>query len=259
MLRMSSLAAGLVILASTGAGHAAARITGYHNVHIAAPDPGKAVAWYVEHVGAVKTPSADPHVMYGETLIAFQKTDVVRPSEGSGIDHFGLTVADVDAKLRQLELAGATVLSPARDVPSLYRHAFVQDPWGAKIELVQDAGAPAFHHVHLRVANPAETLAWYEALVGGAREKLKGQIEGLRYGKIWLLADASQGAALAPTGERAIRNIAWGVKDMDEAAALFKARGAKTLVEPFSVGPVVRVAFFQDPNGVSVELLQLPQ
>ena len=45
---------------------------------------------------------------------------------------------------------------------------------------------------------------------------------------------------------------------MDEAVAAFKAAGAKTLVEPFVVNDVVRVAFFEDPNGVSVELLQLP-
>ena len=42
---------------------------------------------------------------------------------------------------------------------------------------------------------------------------------------------------------------------MDEAvAAAFKAVGAKTLVEPVTVNDVVKLAFFQDPNGVSVEL-----
>ncbi len=46
---------------------------------------------------------------------------------------------------------------------------------------------------------------------------------------------------------------------MDEADAAFKAAGAKTLTKPFTVNEVVKVAFFEDPNGVSVELLQLPE
>ena len=46
---------------------------------------------------------------------------------------------------------------------------------------------------------------------------------------------------------------------MDAADAAFKAVGAKTLIEPFAVNEVVKVAFYEDPNGVSVELLQLPQ
>ena len=37
-----------------------------------------------------------------------------------------------------------------------------------------------------------------------------------------------------------------------------QGRRGPTLVEPFAVNEDVEVAFFQDPNGVSVELLQLP-
>ena len=42
---------------------------------------------------------------------------------------------------------------------------------------------------------------------------------------------------------------------MADADAAFKAAGAPTLVEPFAVNEVVKVAFCQDPNGVSVERL----
>ena len=259
MKRNAGLVAGLFMVAFLTAGHAAVRITGYHNVHIAAPDPDAAVAWYVEHLGAVKTASGAPHVMVGDTLIAFQPTDEVRPSAGSVIDHIGLSVGDLEATMQALDGSGATVVSPVRDVPGLFKLAFIEDPWGAKIELVEDAEWPGFHHVHLRVPDPAATLTWYETMLGGAREKLKGRIEGLRYGGVWLLAAGSDGETVAPSAERAIRNVAWGVADMDEAAAAFKAAGAKTLIEPFVVNEVVKVAFFEDPNGVSVELLQLPQ
>ena len=252
------LTVAVVTAAGMALGEAAIRITGYHNIHIAAPDPEAAVAWYVEHLGAVRTNSGAPHVMIGETLIAFQETDEVRPSAGSALDHFGVSVPDLDAAMRALEGSGATVTSPIRDVPGLFKLAFIEDPFGARIELVEDAEWPGFHHVHLRVQDPTATLAWYETMLGGTRDQLKGRIEGLRYGGVWLLAADSGGETLAPSAERAIRNVAWGIADMDEAVAAFNAAGAKTLVEPFVVNDVVRVAFFEDPNGVSVELLQLP-
>jgi catechol 2,3-dioxygenase-like lactoylglutathione lyase family enzyme len=248
----------LVVVAGMAVGDAAVRITGYHNIHIGAVDPEAAVAWYVQHLGAVKTPTPATHVMLGDTLIAFQKADTLQPSVGSVIDHWGLSVPDLDATMQALEGSGATVLSPARDAPGLFKLAFIEDPFGVKIELVQDTEWPGFHHVHLRVQDPAATLDWYETMLGGAREQLKGRIEGLRYDGVWLLAAGNDGETLAPSGERAIRNIAWGIADMDEADAAFKAAGAPTLVEPFDVNEFVKVAFYQDPDGVSVELLQLP-
>ena len=248
----------LVVVAGMAVGDAAVRITGYHNIHIGAVDPDAAVDWYIKHLGAVKTPTPATHVMIGDTLIAFQKVDTVQPSVGSALDHWGLSVPDLDATLEALDGSGASVLSPAQDVPGLFKLAFIEDPFGVKIELVQDPEWPGFHHVHLRVPDPTATLTWYETLLGGAREQLKGRIEGLRYDGVWLLAADSGGETLAASGQRAIRNIAWGIADMDEADAAFKAAGAPTLVEPFAVNEVVKVAFYQDPNGVSVELLELP-
>ena len=96
-------------------------------------------------------------------------------------------------------------------------------------------------------------------MVGGTRDKLKGRIEGLRYDGIWLMAQDSEGEKLAASADRSIRNVAWGIADMDEAIVAFKAVGAKTLIEPFVVADVVRVAFYEDPNGVSGELLPCPR
>ena len=236
-----------------------APVCGYHNIHIATPDPAGAVSWYVEHLGARRTTPDQTHVMVGDTLIAFQPADAIAPSAGSVIDHYGISVDDIDAVLDGIEAAGATIVSGPRDAPGLFRLAFLEDPWGAKIELVEDAEWPGFHHVHLRVPDPEATLDWYEQIFGGAREPLKGRIDGLRYGGVWLLAADSEGERLAPSAERAIRNIAWGITDIDEAVAAFRAVGAKTLIEPFTVAEVVHVAFFQDPNGVSVEVLQFPR
>ena len=259
MKRQIVLVAILAIVAGMSSGSAAIKINGYHNIHIAAVNPQEAVDWYVEHLGAVAVNAPATHVMLGGTLVAFPPTDTVQPSVGSVIDHYGVSVPDIEAAMQKLEGSGAKILSPVREAPGLFKLAFFEDPFGAKVELVQDTEWPGFHHIHLRVEDPAATLAWYEEMVGGARDKLKGRIEGLRYDGIWLLAQDSEGERLAPSAERSIRNVAWSIADMDEAVAAFGAVGARTLIEPFTVGGTVRVAFFEDPNGVSVELLQLPQ
>ena len=63
------------------------------------------------------------------------------------IDHVGFSLSDLDAKMKELEAAGAKVTTPAREVPGLFKMAFVEDPWGTRIEVVQDprAARPAPH------------------------------------------------------------------------------------------------------------------
>lgn len=238
---------------------------GYHNVHIGVKSIDEALAWYGEHLPMDVTPGS-PYAAYGGTTIALVEMDTgeaALPSQGTGIDRIGLTVNDVDATVASMAADGAKVIVSATDLPGLYRHAIVEDPFGAKIELVQDQGTPRFHHVYLRAPDPAATLDWYESLVGGERGKLNGEIEGLSYGQaqnagpgtIWLFVEQSHGAPLAPTADRAIRNIAFGVPSADAAVARFHAKGAELLSGPVNFRDLLIVTFFADPNGVSVELM----
>ena len=254
MKRLFSLVAALFIIGMS-LGHAAIGVTGYHNIHIWTTDPEAAVEWYVKYLGAVEGGTGSPAVKFGETFIVFRKTDTATASVGSVIDHYGISVPDIDAAMQRLEGSGAKILEPVREAPGLFKLAFIEDPFGAKVELVQDAEWPDFHHVHLRVPDPTATLAWYEDVIGGTRDKLKGKIEGLRYGGVWLVAQDSGGEKLAPSDNRAIQNVAWVITDMDEAVAALKAAGAKTLVEPFAATDTVTVAFFEDPHGVTVEVI----
>ena len=178
--------------------------------------------------------------MFGKTLIEFVKTEQLQPSTGSVIDHIGLSFADLDRKMKELEGSGAKVLTAPRDVAGLFKLGFIEDLWGTKIEVVQDSELLGFHHVHLRVPDPAA--------------KLKGRIEGLRYGTVWLLAASSGNETPAPSLDRAVYNIAYLVPNVDDAVTALKSKGVKTRVEPRSIG-TVRYAFVQDPNGVEIELI----
>ncbi len=142
-------------------------------------------------------------------------------------------------------------------MPGLFKAGFVQDPWGVKIEMLQDPDVLGLHHMHLRVRDPEATLKWFQQMMGGERAKLKGRIDGLRYGSMWLLAADSGGEATAPSADRAIQHIAWRVPNIDEARTTLIGRG-------LTVGDArpyqdVRFAILEAPSGVRVEIIQRPQ
>jgi catechol 2,3-dioxygenase-like lactoylglutathione lyase family enzyme len=226
----------------------------YDHVHLAAADPAKAVDWYVKNLGARPGDMPD-RVLVGRTIFAFNKRDGSPPSEGGAVDHVGFSFSNIDAKIKELEGAGAKVLSPPRDVPNLFRIAFVQDPFGIKIELVQDADTPGFHHIHLRVPDPDAALKWYVETFGGQRTKLKGQIDAVRYSNpdVWLLAQKGDSM---PSAGRAIDHIGWTTADTDAQIAELKAKGVvKMATEPRMVRHL-KVALFDDASGVRVEIVQ---
>jgi len=246
----------MIAAASIVAADPAAPNLAIDNVHIRVGDPAQAREWYIKHLGATPGESAG-QVYFGKMLIAIVKTDKPQPSAGSAIDHIGLSFADLDAKMKDLQAAGVKVVTPLRDAPGLFKLAFIEDPWGVKIELVQDPEQLGFHHVHLSAPDPEASLKWYEDMVGGKRDKLKGRIDGLRYNGIWLLAAKSGATAPVSSAERAVMSVGWTIKDMNQAAGAFKAKGVKVAVEPRAIGKLW-YAFFEDPNGTRVELLQRP-
>ena len=226
----------------------------FHNVHIRVPDPPKAGEWYVKSLGATAG-RAPQLIFFGKTLIEFIKDDAAKPSAGSVIDHIGLSYADLDAQMKVLSANGAKIVTPVRDVQGLFKLGFIENP-GHEIEVVQDTEQLGFHHVHLSVPDPPSVLNWYQETFGGERTKLKGRIDGLRYGGVWLLAAASAaGEKPASSAARTIYNLAWTVPSADDAVAALKAKGLKVTVEPRSL-PTVKYAFVEDPNGILIEFIE---
>jgi len=227
----------------------------WDNVHINVTDPAQAASWYVEHLGA--TPATAPtQVMFGKILIVFLKGQEPQKSAGSLIDHIGLSYADVDARVKETEAAGAKVLNAPREIPGLLKLAFIEDPFGIKIELVQDPELLGFHHLHLSVAKPETTLQWYQDMFGGERTKLKGRIDGLRYGGVWLLAQSNGGKITNENGS--IQYPGLLVTDIHERAAALQAKGVKFRVEPRQLRNLW-YAIAEDCDGSRVEMIQRSQ
>jgi lactoylglutathione lyase len=188
--------------------------------------------------------------MYGDTRLIFLKNDKGQPSTGSAIDHIGFSVADLDAKMKEFETAGVKIVNPVRDVPGLFKLAFVEDPWGTRIEVVQDSEKLGLHHVHLRAPDPAATLAWYKEKFGGETAKLKDRIDGLTFSGVWLLV---QRGDATPSEGHAVDHIAAKTTE-------YKGQGVKFITEPrplkLASGVMVNFAYVEGPAGAKIELVQ---
>jgi catechol 2,3-dioxygenase-like lactoylglutathione lyase family enzyme len=235
----------------------------YDHIHLTASDPEKAYDWYLANLEgrAAENPGRMMFESYTGSRplplqLMFIKAPDAKPSEGSVIESIGFSFPDVAAKVKQLEAAGARVAAPVREVPGLWKRAAVVDPWGITIELVEDREQLGFHHITLRVADPAATTAWMQSAFGGERVKVRGTLDGLRYGRTYLFVQ--QGAGAAPSQGRAIDHLGWGPSDIDATAADLKGKGVTFTAAP---SPKVnqfghRTAYVEAPGGVRIELVQ---
>jgi catechol 2,3-dioxygenase-like lactoylglutathione lyase family enzyme len=230
------------------------------HVHLAAPDPAAAVTWYRQHFGGEPMAEGAERLMYGATRVIFQKRDNAQPSEGSAVDHIGFSVANIEAAMKVFESEGVKVLQPLRDVAGLFKLAFIEDPWGTKIEVLQDPEKAGFHHIHLRGPDPAAMLAWYAAQFGGRAGKLKDRIDGIDMSGVWIFVQRGEAV---PSQGHAIDHIGFRPLDVDASVAELKTRGVKITTEPrpltFPNGVTVRLAFAVAPDGVRIELVQRPE
>ena len=203
---------------------------------------------------------AADRLLIGDVRIIFSKRENALPSQGSAVDHIGFSVADLNATMKAFESAGVKIATPARDVPGLFLLAFVEDPWGTRIEVVQDSDKLGVHHVHLRGADPVAMLAWYSTQFGGRVGKLKDRIDGVDMSGVWILA---QRGDAVPSQGHSIDHIGFRPIDVDASVAELKARNVKITTEPrpltFANGVTARIAFAEAPDGVRIELVQRPE
>ena len=231
----------------------------FDQVHLGVPNPEAAAQWYRQYLGATPGEHAD-RVMFGQTRCIFLKNETPAASRGAAIDHVGLSFVDLDAQMKRLEGSGMRVTTPVHAIAGMYTSGFIEDPWGARIEVLEDTETRGLHHVHLQVPDPAVSRRWYLEMFGGTPAKLKGTLDGVRYGDVWLLAD--RGVSV-PSAGHTIDHIGWRMLDLLAKASELRTRGMGFTTEPYP-GPEaahapVLMSFTEDPSGVKIELLQRRQ
>ena len=150
---------------------AVAHAADYHHVHITASSPTEAVKWYSRHLECQPVADRRDAASCGGVELVFVVQPTMGSTQGTGVNHIGFSYADVTAKMAEFEAVGVRGSgvrlqrfedgSTLRDLPGLFKHGFVFDPWGTRIELVEDEEYLGFHHVHLSATDPEATLAWY--------------------------------------------------------------------------------------------------
>ena len=234
----------------------------YDHIHLNVPDQAQAVAWYEKNFGGKRTAEATERLMFGSTRLIFLRNTNGQPSAGSAIDHIGFSVVDLDATIKELEAAGVKVTTPVRDVPNLFKISFVEDPWGTRIEVVQDPALLGLHHIHMRAENPEDTFGWLLAKFGGERTKLKGTLDAVKYSAagfsdVWVLV---QRGATTPSEGKAIDHIGWRATNLDAKIAELKAKDVKVTTEPrpltLADKTTIHYAYVEGPSGAKIELVQ---
>lgn len=238
----------------------------YDHIHLNVPDSAAASAWYEKNFGGRRIEEAPDRIMFGSTRLMFLRSQTIAPpSAGSAVDHLGFSVPDLDAKMKEFEAAGIKITSPARDLPGIFKIAFIEDPWGTRIEVVQDSELLGLHHIHMRGPDTDEIFKWLLASFGGQRARMKDKLDGIKYSApgfsdVWILA--ARGEA-TPTQGRAIDHIGWRSEtSLNGTIAELKAKGVTVTSAPRPLklpnGPPINFAYVAGPFGARIELVERP-
>lgn len=265
-MRRVMLAAVLLCFALGGlAGTAEAQTFPYDHIHLKVPDTAAAANWYEKNFGGRRITEAPDRIMYGSTRFMFIKEANPKPSSGSVIDHVSFSVANVDAKMKELQAAGVKVVTPAHNVPGFFKSAFVEDPWGTRIEVLQDPSRLGLHHVHLTTPNPEEAFIWLLEKFGGQRTKIKGKTDGIKYSSpgfadMWILIQRGDSE---PSEGHAIDHIGWrSTGPLAKTIDGLRDKGVTVTSEPKPLqlpnGPSINYSYVAGPAGTKIEIVERP-
>jgi catechol 2,3-dioxygenase-like lactoylglutathione lyase family enzyme len=248
---------------------AAAFAAAPHHIHLATSSPSESVKWYVEHLDCGRIDDRPQLVDCGGMEIEFVARTTLGGSQGTGVNHISVSVEDVNAKMAALEAVGVRGSgvrlqrfpdgSTIQTLPGAFEHGFIFDPWGTRIELVEDPEHIGFHHIHLQSVDPAAALDWYAGMLGGERATLKGTLEGVRFGDVWLLVERyPEEGRPAPTDERAVDHLAFSVTDLDNTAERLLGQGVSVQdpMVPEGARADARRAFLSGPDGVLIAVVE---
>jgi lactoylglutathione lyase len=120
----------------------------WEHIHLRSPDPAATAAWYEDKLGAevIRTPQPDGSMRIDLNLDG-QKVFIAMAPAGKaadapsspylGLDHFGLTVDDIDKAVGDLKSRGVHFTMDPTTVRPGVRIAFLTAPENVSIELIQ--------------------------------------------------------------------------------------------------------------------------
>lgn len=236
--------------------------TTFTHMHMRVPDTEASAAWHAEFFDRDTRPGGPgPSVVYDNGRISTMQNEGLAPAgQGGVIDHFGIAVPDVYAAVAKAREMGATVKTEPQVGVTAEVIAFIEDPWGVRMELLQDPVYLGVNHIHLMANDPDAMRDWFLQLFGGEliEARGKGIFHTILYGDVWVhIGNPPQGASVAASRGRAIDHMGFRVESLDE----LRPRLVESGYEPYEEretrpGSGARLMFFEGPEGLHFEIAE---
>jgi len=235
----------------------------FTHVHMRVPDTTESAQWHAEFFDRVIRPGGPgPNIVYGNGNIGTMPNEgLASTSEGGAIDHFGIAVPNVAAAVAKAREMGATVKTEPREGVTAPVIAFIEDPWGVRMELLEDPEYLGVNHIHMMSVDPDAMRDWFLQVFGGkyVEARGKGIFHTILYGNVWVhVSSPRQGAGVAPSRGRAIDHMGFRVPSLDKFRATLKRSGYNPYLERANP-PGSDLMFFVGPDGIHFEVSENEQ
>lgn len=123
-----------------------------------------------------------------------------------------------------------------------------------------------FDHVTITVANMQRSVEFYRDLLG---LKVLGKLENKEESSLFVYLDTGNGVLelfefqkegrpveASPNEDHGLKHIGFRVDSVDEVISRLRERDVKITLEPLDANGGVRIAFFEDPDGVLLEVIE---
>jgi len=232
----------------------------FTHVHMRVSDTAEAAVWHQALLGGeVISRGPGQAVQYSNGMIMTMPAEGdTQPSQGGVIDHFGISVEDVAATVAVAREMGALIRDEPRAGITASTIAFIEDPWGARIELLEDPVYTGVNHVHFMVSDSDRVHEWFLEVFGGEDipDRGKGQFHTILYGDLWVqISQVAEGAA-APSRYRSLDHMGFRVPSLEEFGKVLETSG----YEPYLVRPNPPgsdLMFFEGPEGIHFEIVEV--
>ncbi|MDH3272537.1 MAG: VOC family protein [Gemmatimonadota bacterium] len=260
---LTGLVGAMLVAPSSGAAQLAppndAGITWGH-IHLNVSDVEAHKRLWTEHFGGTVVQKGSlVTVRLPGTIMALREQEPTGGSRGSGVDHFGFSVPDLQAFLARWRADGLNVEAEFEGYDGRPQ-AYVSVPDGIRVELqeVPTLAVPAApYHVHIYTAGDPEALRdWYADLFS-MTPRVRGSIQFTADVPGMNLSVNPAEEAPAPTRGRAVDHIGFEVDDLEAFCAALEARGIEFSLAYREIDSIeLGIAFFTDPSGVLIELTE---
>ena len=172
---------------------------------------------------------------------------------GTGVDHIGFSLSNIQEVIDLAVADGAEQIGDIIEFSGM-EIAFIEDPWGTKVELINDPDTRGLHHIHLTSPDPASALEWYQEIFGGELVQWKGALPAINYSDVWLMAAQARGQ-IVPTEGRAMDHLGWAAENLDDFEKVLALNDVEFKMEPRPFRGI-RISFIEGPDGVRIEVVE---